>query len=200
MAILVVGGHSRNIGKTSVVCRMVKAFPEYRWTAIKISQHEHPEVGEGFATVFEERDPALGSDSSRYLAAGAVRSFWVRISDGRAAEAVDRIRWKIAHSENVVIESNSVLNFLQPDLSLVVLDASVSDFKASALRFVERADAILLSGGDLTHPAWGVITPVISTRTPILAIPRPGFWSEQAEQFIGARLASLVPGNSSAQK
>lgn len=199
MAIVVVGGHSRNIGKTSVVCRLVKAFPEYRWTAIKISQHEHAEVGDSVPAHTEERDPASGSDSSRYLAAGAVRSFWVRASERQLAETVASIRFEIARSENVVIESNSILSFVQPDLFLVVLDASVPDFKASALQYLERADAILLSGGDPARPAWDGIASIIKPGIPILAIARPVFWSTPAEQFVGARLATFAPRNPSAK-
>jgi len=196
MAIVIVGGHSRNIGKTSVVCRLVEAFAEYRWTAIKVSQHEHPEVGEGVPAVLEERDPASDSDSSRYLSAGAVRSLWVRTSEGQLAEAVASIRFEIATSQNVVIESNSVLSLVKPDILLLVLDALVPDFKVSALQFLERADAVLLSGGDLARPAWGGIANSINPGIPVLEVRRPAFWSKQAEQFIRASLASLVPRNS----
>ena len=41
MAIVVVGGQSRNVGKTSLVANLIKAVPERRWTAVKITQHEH---------------------------------------------------------------------------------------------------------------------------------------------------------------
>ena len=41
MAIVVVGGHSRNIGKTSVVAGLIAALPELRWTAVKITQYGH---------------------------------------------------------------------------------------------------------------------------------------------------------------
>ena len=31
--ILVVGGHTRNIGKTQLVVEIIRAFPQARWTA-----------------------------------------------------------------------------------------------------------------------------------------------------------------------
>ena len=40
MAVVVVGGQSRKVGKTSVVCGLIAALPEMRWTAIKLTQHE----------------------------------------------------------------------------------------------------------------------------------------------------------------
>jgi molybdopterin-guanine dinucleotide biosynthesis protein len=70
MAIVVIGGQARNVGKTGVVCGLIAAFPERCWTAIKISQHGH-----GVA-VLEEQDRTTGADSARYLAAGAARPFW----------------------------------------------------------------------------------------------------------------------------
>jgi hypothetical protein len=71
-----------------------------------------------------------GTDSSRYLAAGAARSFWVRTRQGQLSEAMPRVRALLAGAGNAIVESNSVLRFLQPDLSLSVLDPGISDFKA----------------------------------------------------------------------
>ena len=39
MAIVVVGGHTRNIGKTSVVAGLISALREFNWTALKITQY-----------------------------------------------------------------------------------------------------------------------------------------------------------------
>ena len=36
MSVVVVGGNTRNIGKTSVVAGLIAAMPEKLWTAIKI--------------------------------------------------------------------------------------------------------------------------------------------------------------------
>ena len=39
--LLVVGGHTRNIGKTALVVDLIRAFPEAAWTAVKITQYGH---------------------------------------------------------------------------------------------------------------------------------------------------------------
>ena len=39
MAVIVVGGHSRSIGKTSVVAGLIARLPEFHWTAFKITQY-----------------------------------------------------------------------------------------------------------------------------------------------------------------
>lgn len=199
MAIVVVGGHTRNIGKTSVVCSLISAFPGHRWTAIKITQFGHNvcsangkrcdcETGDHTFAISEERNAASGTDSSRYLAAGAARSLWVRTRQGQLAEAMPRIRSEISRATNVIFESNSVLRFLRPDLYLAVLDPSIADFKASALRYLDRADAILLSRGDLTHPAWTGISSSVVAGIPAFAIAVPGYWSSEVEEFLRGRL------------
>src|SRR5215469_11672313 len=124
MAIVVVGGHTRNIGKTSVVAGLIAALPEMHWTAFKVTQFGHGvcsangepcdcETADHTIAVSEERERDSGTDSSRYLAAGAIKSFWVRTRQGQLAEAMPRVRQLLANAQekggNVIVESNSVL-------------------------------------------------------------------------------------------
>jgi hypothetical protein len=41
MAIIVIGGSNRGVGKTALVCGLIAALPEYRWNAVKITTHDH---------------------------------------------------------------------------------------------------------------------------------------------------------------
>ena len=56
--------------------------------------------------------------------------------------------------ENAILESNSILKFLRPDLYLTVLDPATADFKKSAQEFLDRADAVILHESQTTVPAW----------------------------------------------
>ena len=56
--------------------------------------------------------------------------------------------------ENVILESNSVLEFVRPDLDTAVLAPAVADFKASALRYLERADAVVMMGKAGAQSDW----------------------------------------------
>ena len=48
-------------------------------------------------------------------------SFWVRnAARGQLAEAMPRLRALIADAGNIIIESNSVLRFLRPDIFITV--------------------------------------------------------------------------------
>jgi hypothetical protein len=157
--IVVVGGHTRNIGKTSLAAGIVAAFPEMRWTAFKITQFGHGvcsangepcdcETDDHTIAVSEERDPHSGTDTSRMLAAGAQKVYWVRTRQGQLAEAMPLLRKRMEEAENVLLESNSVLRFLRPDLYLAVLDPTIADFKPSALRYLDRADGIVFPQRD----------------------------------------------------
>ena len=165
MPLLVIGGHTRNIGKTQLVVEIIRAFPEGAWTAVKITQFGHGvcsingeschcAVDEHTFAVEEERDASGKSDTSRFLAAGARRSIWARTKQGRLAEAMPALRSQLQGAANVIIESNSVLHFLRPDLYLPVLDFSNPDFKDSAREFLDRADAYVVLASARSEPAW----------------------------------------------
>jgi hypothetical protein len=103
MPTIVIGGHTRNIGKTSVVAGLIAALPHLNWTAIKITQFGHNvcsangepcdcQTADHTLAISEERNPTTGTDTSRFLAAGARRVFWVRTRQGELAEAMPRLR------------------------------------------------------------------------------------------------------------
>ena len=72
------------------------------------------------------------------------RSLWLRTKQGRLAEALPLLREALREPGNAIIESNTLLQFLRPALYLVVLDPTQADFKESARRFLDRADATVL--------------------------------------------------------
>ena len=155
MALVVIGGHSRSVGKTSVVAGLISALREFDWTAVKITQYGHGicsangeacdcATGDHSWAITEERNRTGESDTSRFLVAGASRVFWVRTEQGRLAEAMPTLRNRLESARNVIIESNSVLKFLRPDLYLTILDPANADFKRSAQEFLDRADAVIL--------------------------------------------------------
>jgi hypothetical protein len=203
MAIVVVGGHSRSVGKTSVVAGIISALREFDWTAIKITQYGHgicSANGEACDCVTddhswaisEERDRSGDSDTSRFLLAGAVRALWVRTEQGRLAEAMPALRAKIASAANVIVESNSVLKFLRPDLYLSVLDPATADFKNSAREFLDRADAVLLHQVGELGPAWQAVSLKPVADHPIFPITPPPYVTEEIVEFVRSRLAASI--------
>jgi hypothetical protein len=204
MAIVVVGGHSRSVGKTSVVAGIIARLPEMRWTAFKITQFGHGfctadgapcdcQTDEHTVAISEERDRASGADTARYLAAGAVRSFWVRTRIGNLAAAMPRLRRELDTAENAIIESNSILGFLRPDLYLSVLDHATADFKDSARLYLDRADALLVNAGsEHLVPRWRGVSARLVEGVPRFAIAPPEYVSDPVIEFIQKHLAAKL--------
>jgi hypothetical protein len=202
MPIVVIGGHSRSVGKTSVVAGLISALPDRHWTALKITQYGHSICSANGKTcecatddhtfaVSEEKDRSGESDTSRFLVAGAVHSWWVRSQQGRLAEAMPRIRQILAGAENAIIESNSILRFLRPDLYLTVLDPQTADFKASAQTFLDRADAVLLHSIEhFTGPAWEHVSLKPVSDRPMFAIRPPSYLTAEIIEYVRKRISS----------
>jgi hypothetical protein len=57
MAIIVVGGSNRGVGKTALVCGLIAALPDYRWTAVKITTHSHQPVSQGLENIADGPTP-----------------------------------------------------------------------------------------------------------------------------------------------
>jgi hypothetical protein len=199
MAIVVIGGHSRSVGKTSVVAGLIAALPEFHWTALKITQYGHGVCSaDGQAcdcatddhswAISEEKNRGGDSDTSRFLAAGAERVWWVRTEQGRLAEAMPALRAKLAGAANVIFESNSVLKFIRPELYLTVLDPAQADFKNSAREFLDLASAVILheaKGG----PAWNGVSLKPVADKPVFRITPPPYVTPEIIEFIREKLA-----------
>jgi hypothetical protein len=175
--VIVIGGHTRSIGKTQLVCDVIAAFPQAQWIAGKITQYGHGVCArngedcdcaptEHVAAIDWEIQSGSGTDSARFLAAGARRSFWLRTKQGFLAEGLPLLRTALRETLGtpetepppVIVESNSLLQFLRPSLYIAVLDPAKEDFKDSARAALDRADALVFRGPQEAPPgavpAW----------------------------------------------
>ena len=187
--LVVVGGPSRNIGKTSLACSLIGATAERGWTAVKISQFGHGvcttsgrECGcavddpkHPFA-ISAEDDPAGDSDTARMLRAGALKVFWLRAPQGRLAEAMPLLEQALEGAENALIESNTVVDFLPPTVYVQLWNAAVADVKPSARRLLDRADALATVGAG---PGAG---------KPRFEVEPPSYCSSELVEFVLNRL------------
>jgi hypothetical protein len=176
--VIVVGGHTRSIGKTQLVCDLIGALSEAQFIAGKITQYGHgvcTQNGEHCGCAPDEHTSAFdweteassGTDSARFLAAGARHAFWLRTKQGYLAEGMPLLRKALHDLANekdspfhLIIESNSLLQFLKPSVYLAVLDPQKQDFKPTAQSFLDRADVFVLRHGlDDGAQSWPQISP-----------------------------------------
>ena len=159
MAIVVVGGSTKDIGKTALICAVISAFSEFDWTAVKITGHSYEpdasasgeESESTEATVWEEMNAGQATDTARYLAAGARRALLVTRHGPEVP--IDEVREAIATDRNVIFESNRIMDAIRPDLCVTLVGAGSTEVKPSFLRLLQKADALVTLGEARTDSA-----------------------------------------------
>jgi len=198
--LVVVGGHSRNMGKTSLVEGLIGRFRERQWTAVKITQYGHHvctnhdsmcgcEAAPGEPFGLSEEYEGGETDSARFLAAGASRSFWLRTPAGELSRAAGTIHKILSQSKNVIVESNSVMELVQPDVFLMLMDYGCTDFKPSSLRFLNRADALVIVDRGLHGPPWDALNGYLPQKQLRFAITPPRYVSAELAEFVQHRFS-----------
>ncbi|HEY2459592.1 MAG TPA: hypothetical protein VGI16_02245 [Candidatus Acidoferrum sp.] len=198
--VIVVGGHTRSIGKTQLVCDLIGAYPQANWVAGKITQYGHgvcAQNGENCDCAPDDHVCAIswetkndtGTDSARFLTAGAKRSFWLRTKQGFLAEGLPLLRKALrecgdapgGETRNLILESNTLLQFVRPALYLMVLHPGKDDFKDSAKIQLDRASAFVLRK-PLSAAAGNGGSPWLQISTSLLGT-KPQFLQEEGENL-----------------
>jgi hypothetical protein len=141
MAIVVIGGSARGVGKTALVCGLITALPEWSWIAVKITSHMHGTA----QPIWEEKEAGQGTDTARFLSAGARRAFLLTAPAQSDLEPVfDQLHAECGTDSNLIIESNRILDIVRPALCLMVQgDADPAKHKPSFLQALRLADAMV---------------------------------------------------------
>ena len=202
--VVVVGGHSRSVGKTSVICGLIRALPDFNWTAIKITQYGHGVCSQDGkpcecadplhpVMISSERGAKPATDSGRFLDSGARKAFWLRTAAGHLAEAMPRLRAllnkglneELSDGGNFIIESNSLIQVLRPDFYVLVVDGANPDFKASCRHVIDRVDMVADTSG--APWKWEGVAAGLLERHPRCFAPAPDYFSPE----LAAALISL---------
>ena len=199
--VIVVGGHTRSIGKTQLVCDVIAAFPGAHWIAGKITQYGHgvcstegetcqcqPATPEHPYALSEELDPSGQADTCRFLAAGARRSYWLRTAVGQLGNALPALNSMLQSSRNTIVESNSILQFFRPQLYLVVLDFAIEDFKPTSLEYLDRADALIVIESGRQQPHWRGVARRLWESKPQFYVMPPQYVTDAVAGLVRAQL------------
>jgi molybdopterin-guanine dinucleotide biosynthesis protein len=162
--IVAVGGFSSEVGKTTLLCEFLRAFPG--WEAIKMTRghyrscgkdphaccvshllSDEPVIRSGRAQTY-----APGKDTGRYWEAGASNVHWVIVTDNQVEHGI-RLALERVAAPGVLIEGNSFLEFVDVDFAVMVARASGGKIKASARRALRKSSALYLFDGGDSAPA-----------------------------------------------
>jgi hypothetical protein len=201
MKLVVIGGHSRSVGKTSVAAALIAATRELDWTAVKLTQYGHgvcSSSGQPCGCAVDDpecpysisRETALdtGTDTARLLQAGAAAAYWARAPFRRLAPLIPELTALVVDRPYVIVESNSIVEFWRPDLYLQVLRFDVADFKESSRRFFHQADAYVRTDRERQEPCWPEVDRRPLVERPIFVAEPPGFRNDDLVDFCLLRL------------
>lgn len=155
MPVIMVGGQTKNVGKTTLICNIIAAFPNADWIAVKISNHLHiPQNSKQLArgdewSIWEQNPTTDRNDTARFLRSGAARALLVQAENSLLEPACACLNNELASAKNVIVESASAAEWLHHDLLLILLDPSQDDFKVSAQQQLNVADGIVFRNSDL---------------------------------------------------
>jgi len=155
-AIVAVSGFSSEVGKTTLMCDLLRAFPT--WEAIKVTRGHYRSCGKdpqaccvsdllGNEPVIRsgrEQNYSPGKDTGRYWDAGAANVHWVIVTDEQVESGIKQAVQRVM-APGVFIEGNSILEFIQADFVLMVSRASGGIIKGSARKALSHSSAIYLS-------------------------------------------------------
>lgn len=159
--LLLVGGASRNLGKTELVCRILKKFESKQpLVGLKIKtlrsgeekyHGKDPFIREagGQIRIVEESNRESDEDTGRMLRAGASRVFRIRCQEDALGDAFQRwLDLFPGEKPTVICESNSLRRVLLPGLFIMLAPWSEDvEWKPSALPWKGIARPIVYSNG-----------------------------------------------------
>jgi molybdopterin-guanine dinucleotide biosynthesis protein len=185
--IIGVGGFTSDVGKTTLMCELLKAFPG--WEAIKTTRghyrscgkdpaaccvshllSDQPLVRSGYDQTYEK-----GKDTGRYWDAGAANVHWLIATDNQVdagiKEALARVK-----APGVFVEGNSFAEFVNPDQFVMVRLAATPKIKSSARRVLNEATAIYVADGTAeTLETDAMATDAVPRFTPATLISLIGY-------------------------
>jgi len=154
--VVAVSGFSSNVGKTTLMCELLRRLPG--WEAIKLTRGHYRSCGrdpagccvsnllrdEPVIRSGRESNYQAGKDTGYFWDAGASNVHWVIVKDDQVEigikEALARVK-----SGGVLIEGNSFLDYVRPDLAVMCARSEGGKVKPSARRALMKSDFIYLS-------------------------------------------------------
>lgn len=158
-SLLIVGGTKRNIGKTTLIERIINKFSsEYNIVAFKIKtiypndsffhgKDSNPLRENENYRITEEIKRIGIEDTNRMLNAGAKRVFKIKTKAGFITDAYNELK-EITNKKTLLIcESNTLRKEIIPSLFLFVKEDYSDEMKPSASEVIKLADKIILTNG-----------------------------------------------------
>lgn len=158
--IIAVSGFSSNVGKTTLVCELLRQLPG--WEAIKLTRGHYRSCGRDPAgccvSDLLRSEPVIrsgregnyesGKDTARFWDAGAANVHWVIVKDDQVEQGIEEAISRV-EADGVVIEGNSFLEYVTADLTIMCARAEGGTIKSSARNALGKSDFLYVSSLEL---------------------------------------------------
>ena len=153
---LMIGGATRNLGKTTLITRIVHHFAHEYLVGLKIKtlrqgdeafhgKGSHQLIGDYLVV---EESVLSNDDTGRIFQAGAKQVFHIKAKAEALEQALAEFMQSIPPQATIVCESNSARSLLEPGLFLMIKSSQrPNDMKPSARELEHLADRIVWSDG-----------------------------------------------------
>jgi molybdopterin-guanine dinucleotide biosynthesis protein len=153
-----VGGLTSEVGKTTLLCKLLEAFPG--WEAIKTTRGHYRSCGKdphtgcvsnllsSAAVVHSGRKTTYVAekDTGKYWDAGAGNVHWVIATDEQVGAGINEALGRVT-AAGVLVEGNSFTRFVKPDFFVMVADSEILKLKSTARRALSQVGAVYVSQG-----------------------------------------------------
>ncbi len=160
---LMIGSAGINTGKTALACEVIKKFCKstsitgVKVTTIKAKDGKCPRGGRGCGVcssldgdfcITEELKRNSSKDTSRLLAAGAQKVFWLRVMRSHLEQGLTALLNIMGSHAISICESNSLRHVVEPGLFLMVTTPNLKKWKTSAKNVRRYVDKVMVSDGN----------------------------------------------------
>ncbi len=155
--IIAVGGFTSEVGKTTLLCDLLRTFPG--WEAIKTTRGHYRSCGKDAnaccVSHLLQNEPVIrsgreltyapGKDTGRYWDAGAANVHWVIATDTQVEDGIKKAINRVK-APGVFVEGNSFTEYIDPDFFIMVARSDDLKIKSTARKALTRVSAFYLSG------------------------------------------------------
>jgi len=156
---VMIGGNSRNSGKTTLACSIIRKLTATREviglkvTSIRPGEDDlhgnHSEDLTDDFSIFEELNPDSHKDTSKMLKAGASHVYYIRVSETHIENALLYFRSRHIKNQIIVCESRSLRRIVNPGLFLVMMRIPAVGKAKDIAEYLIQADKVFYFGKDI---------------------------------------------------
>ena len=154
--IVAVSGFSSNVGKTTLVCELLRQLPG--WEAIKLTRGHYRSCGRDPAGCCvsdllrddpvvcsgREANYQVGKDTGHFWDAGASNVHWVIVKDDQVERGINEALSRVK-ADGVIVEGNSLLEYVTADLAIMCARSEGGKIKPSARKNLAKSDFLYLT-------------------------------------------------------